>query len=278
MRPESRPNLYEYDNFRRFLSDCYTARKRIDATYSYKRLSDAAGLGSPNYPKLVMDGERSLTVANIHRFASALELNYNETHYFETLVLLNQAETSLEKNFYQSRLTELKKKASSHSTLIRKSSSTALLQSPIAMATVVAVHELPISEAVEEVHKKTGIRIDSIKIVIETLLKENLLRELNGRYELTEKYIQFQDRQSRSANQKKYIRAQLEESLKALETRYAKDAKFYCNTFTIAEGSLPNLQERVARLIDDLMDETNAESPERVVQLNIQLFPVTQKA
>lgn len=278
MKPETRPNVLAYDDFRRFLRDCYTNRKRSDATYSYKRLADSAGLGSPNYPKLVMDGTRALTVANIHRFAHALELTSDETAYFEALVHLNQAETDLETGFYRARLNELKKRSARSSTVIRKSSSTALLQSPITMAIVVAVHELPVERAAQEIHSKTGIRIETIQIVIETLLKENLLRELNGRYELTEKYIQFQDRQSRSANQKKYIRAQLEESLKALETRYAKDAKFYCNTFTIAEGSLPNLQERVARLIDELMDETNAEAPERVVQLNIQLFPVTQKA
>ncbi len=101
---------------------------------------------------------------------------------------------------------------------------------------------------------------------------------LDGRYELTERYIQFQDRQAKSSNQKKYIRAQLEESAKALETRYAKDAKFYCNTFTIAEDSLAGLQEKVGKLIDDLMEETNAESPDRVVQLNVQLFPTIQKA
>lgn len=278
MKPDILPNLFEYGDFRRFLRDCYTQRKKVDPTYSYKRLADAAGLGSPNYPKLVIDGERSLTVSNIHRFAQALRLTPSETSYFETLVHLNQSETSLEKSFYQARLADLKKRAAPSSMLIRNSSSTALLQSPVAMAVVVAVHELSEEDAIRRVQQKTGIKKDTIALVIEILLKENLLRVIDGRYELTERYIQFQDRQSKSSNQKKYIRAQLEESLKALETRYARDAKFYCNTFTIAEGSLPNLQEKIGKLVDELMEETNNESPDRVMQLNVQLFPTIQKA
>lgn len=110
MKPETLPNLFEYGDFRRFLQDCYTERKRIDPTYSYKRLADSVGFGSPNYPKLVIDGERALTVSNIHRLAQALRLTPSETAYFETLVHLNQASTALEKSFYQARLSDLKKR------------------------------------------------------------------------------------------------------------------------------------------------------------------------
>ncbi len=271
MKPEFMPDLYSFSDFRRFLIECYTLKKKSDPTYSYRRFAEAAGLGSPNYLKLVMDGDRAMTVSNIHRFSQALGLTINETRYFEALVLLNQAESVKEKAYYQARLAELA--AQKGSTTIRKSASTALLDSPVTMAVIVCLHGLPVSAGFGDVAQRAGARKETIETIIDILLKEKLVSVEDGHYQLTDRYIQFQDRQSRSSNQKKYIRAQLEESVRALDTRYAKDAKFYCNTFTISRDSLEVLQDRIATWIDQLMNETNTQAPEQVVQLNVQLFP-----
>lgn len=274
MQPNHLPDLYVYNDFRRFLSDCYNFRKKTDPTYSYKRFAETGALGSPNYLKLVMDGDRSMTVSNIHRFAQALGLTPNETRYFEALVLANQAEDSKEKAYYQARLTELQ--ATRSPSTIRKSSSTALLDSPVTMAVIVCLDGLSVEEGFAQVASRSGAKKETVALIVEILLKEKLISIQNDRYQLTDKYIQFQDRQSRSSNQKRYLRSQLEESIRALESRYTKDAKFYCNTFTIAKDSLEILQDKVATWMDELMRETNEQAPEQVIQLNIQLFPHRQ--
>lgn len=274
MKPNYTLDLYSYDDFRRFLFDCYSLKKKNDPTYSYKRFAEAAELGSPNYLKLVIDGDRALTIANIHRFSHALGLTTSETRYFEALVLLNQAETSSEKAYYRARLTELS--ALKSPSTVRKSSSTALLDSPVTMAVIVCLHGLHVNDGFGSVASRSGAKKETVQLIVEILLREKLVSIKDDRYELTDRYIQFQDRQSRSSNQKRYLKSQLEESLRALETRYAKDAKFYCNTFTIAKDSLEVLQDRIASWVDDLMNDTNAEPAEQVVQLNIQLFPHRQ--
>jgi uncharacterized protein (TIGR02147 family) len=274
MKPNYTPDLYRYDDFRRFLSDCYTLKKKNDPTYSYKRFAEAADLGSHNYLKLVMDGDRALTIANIHRFSSALDLTPSETRYFEALVLFNQAESNSEKAYYRARLSELT--AQKSPSTIRKSSSTALLDSPVTMAVIVCLHGLHEDDGFAAVASRSGAKKETVAVIVETLLREKLVSIVDHRYELTDRYIQFQDRQSRSSNQKRYLKSQLEESMRALDSRYAKDAKFYCNTFTIAKDSLEVLQDRIANWIDDLMNDTNAEPAEQVVQLNIQLFPHRQ--
>ncbi len=274
MKPNYTPDLYRYDDFRHFLLDFYSLKKKNDPTYSYKRFADAADLGSPNYLKLVIDGDRALTIANIHRFSGALDLTPSETRYFEALVLLNQAETNGERAYYRARLTELNSLKSPST--IRKSSSTALLDSPVTTAVIVCLHGLRVNEGFAAVASRSGAKKETVAVIVETLMSEKLVSIKEDRYELTDRYIQFQDRQSRSSNQKRYLKLQLEESLRALDTRYAKDAKFYCNTFTIAKDSLEVLQDRIANWIDDLMNDTNAEPAEQVVQMNLQLFPHRQ--
>lgn len=267
-----KPNLYDYSDFRTYLGDTYLHRKQKDSAFSYKRFAQQAGLGSPNYLKLIIDGDRQLTVTNIHRFAQALELTYTEIQYFEALVHLCQAESTREKSYYRARVSELSRGVSRK--LTRKPSSTALLDEPSTMGVVLCLHGANTVTAATEAAEKTGVKPERVQKIIQVLVGEELLNVVQGKFELTEKYIKFQDRKSRSGGQKKYFRAQLDASVRALETRYERDAKFYCNTFTIAEDSLEILQDRVSGWIDDLMERTNAESPEKIMQLNLQLFPV----
>lgn len=101
-------NLYTYTNYREYLKDFYTFKKQEKGGFTYARFSHVANLGSPNYFKLVADGDKNLTAANIIKFASALELSDLESDYFEALVNFNQARDVLEKEYYQKRLERIK--------------------------------------------------------------------------------------------------------------------------------------------------------------------------
>ena len=268
---EAAPVVFQYLDFQLYLRDYYEHRKRVDPSYSFRRFSDLAGLNSPNYLKLVMDGQRLLTVPNVHRFAKGLELNFSETTYFEYLVHFKQAETKSEIQFYRTKIDDTRRNHKSKT--VRRSSKSALLEDPATTAIIVCVDGTPIQDAATIISKKSGVERGKITRTLEALTKEKLIDVRDDKYELTEKYIVFQDRHSKSANHKKYVRAQLEKSLRVHEMSYAREAKFYCNTFTIDEAALPMLQERIADWMDNLMADTNEQRPDRVVQLNVQLFP-----
>ncbi len=100
-----------YQNYREFLKDYYLDEKQRKTGFTYAGFSIAAGLGSPNYFKLVVDGEKNLTPQNIVRFSKAINLNDHESDYFEALVHFNQAKNSLEREYYQDKLKRLKNRA-----------------------------------------------------------------------------------------------------------------------------------------------------------------------
>jgi uncharacterized protein (TIGR02147 family) len=99
-----KPVIFEYENYRRFLQDLYVYLKAEKDFFSYRYFSKAAGFRSPNFLKLVIDGNRNLTGDSVEKFAAALRLNKKEAEYFHELVGLNQAATVAEKKRFAERL------------------------------------------------------------------------------------------------------------------------------------------------------------------------------
>lgn len=103
-------DLFKYLDHRRYLKDYYREHKeKRGSTFSFRTFARAAGLSSPNFLKLVMDGKRNLGPDGIARFGKALRLNKEETTYFENLVHFNQASTDDERNEWYKRLSTSKK-------------------------------------------------------------------------------------------------------------------------------------------------------------------------
>src|ERR1700755_1809203 len=98
-------DVFAYLDFRAFLRDHYAARKASGRGFSYRSFSRKAGLKSPNYLKLVIDGERNLSPDMAERFARACGLKDDEQRYFVDLVAFGQAATLSERNQHYARLT-----------------------------------------------------------------------------------------------------------------------------------------------------------------------------
>ncbi len=83
--------IYQYSDFRNFLRDHYAYHKANTRRYSFRAFSKAAGFSSPNFIKLVMDGEKNLTGDSASQLAKAMGLDEAATGYFQDLVQFAQA-------------------------------------------------------------------------------------------------------------------------------------------------------------------------------------------
>src|ERR1700744_4726572 len=97
-------DVFAYLDFRAFLRDYYAARKAAGRGFSYRSFSRKAGLKSPNYLKLVVDGERNLSSDMAQRFGRACNLSGDALRYFTDLVAFGQANTLAERNAIYARL------------------------------------------------------------------------------------------------------------------------------------------------------------------------------
>lgn len=90
--------VFEFLDYRAYLRAYYEAAKKRRGGYSFRTFAKKAGLKSPNFFKLVMDGQRNLGAESVPRFAEALGLGAEEREFFADLVAFAQAPSSVEKN------------------------------------------------------------------------------------------------------------------------------------------------------------------------------------
>jgi uncharacterized protein (TIGR02147 family) len=91
-------SVYDFLDHRAYLAAYYTTAKRTRPSFSFRLFSKLAGLRSPNFLKLVIDGERNLGADSVGRFAEALGLEGADAEFFADLVAFGQAQTLAEKN------------------------------------------------------------------------------------------------------------------------------------------------------------------------------------
>src|SRR5689334_10233731 len=92
-RLEQEVSVYAFLDYREYLRAYYQAAKRVRPSFSFRLFSRLAGLRSPNFLKLVIDGQRNLGADSTARFAQALELNGADAEFFSDLVAFSQADS-----------------------------------------------------------------------------------------------------------------------------------------------------------------------------------------
>jgi uncharacterized protein (TIGR02147 family) len=92
--------IYMYTDYRQFLKDRYAELKKTQRSFSYRYFSQKAGFASPNFLKLVMEGQRNLSQDGAQKFAQALKLGVKESRFFEILVHYNQSKDGAQKQSY----------------------------------------------------------------------------------------------------------------------------------------------------------------------------------
>ncbi len=104
------PALCDYLNYRQFLADFYKykreATKGALRSYNYAVFSAAANIKSPNYLKMIIEGKRNLSDDMISKFGKAVGLNKEQTDEFRLLVQFTQAGDTADRNMFLKKLSE----------------------------------------------------------------------------------------------------------------------------------------------------------------------------
>jgi uncharacterized protein (TIGR02147 family) len=94
----AKPDLFQYLEYRAFLSDYVEWKLQVNPSFSRRAFSQKY-FGSTGILYSVIGGDRDLGPKLRVRCAAALGLSEKENEYFELLVQHNQAKTDMERNF-----------------------------------------------------------------------------------------------------------------------------------------------------------------------------------
>jgi uncharacterized protein (TIGR02147 family) len=269
------PDVFEYLDYRAFLRDLYRERKTRGRGFSFRAFSRRAGLKSPNYLKLVMDGERNLTPPMAERFARACGLEDESAEHFVDLVGFSQAETASQRNRHYERLTSSQSYRKAH-------------RLDLAHA---AYHSTWYMPAIRELAAHPGFVADPAWIArtlyppisrsearraLDTLTKLGLLvTDATGRTRQGEAQLTTGP-ETRSLHIANYHRMMMQRAAEAIDLFPSEDRDISSLTLAMGEDGVRRLKARIQRFRRELLELSALEDgPGRVVQVNFQLFPLT---
>ena len=104
---EKRPseiNIFDYTDYRKYLSDFYQEQKQRRKSFSYRYFARKAGINSVGLYKDVVEGRQNLGRALIFKFSAAIGHTKKEAEYFENMVYFNEARSAEERMMFFERM------------------------------------------------------------------------------------------------------------------------------------------------------------------------------
>lgn len=274
----SQPNVgvYGYLDYRAFLRDHYAAKKAQSRGFSYRSFSKRAGVASPNYLKLVIEGKRSLSPKMAERFAHACGLDADASRYFSHLVGFNQAKTSVERAQFYDKLTGFQRYRQAHKLELAHAAYYSDWYMP-------AIRELAASREFRDdaewiadqlVPKITPLQAQR---ALETLLELGLLlRDDSGKLVQADALVSTGP-ETRGLHIVAFHRAMTMRAMESIDLVPATERDISSLTLCLGRSGLQTLKERLQALRRELLELAALESaPEQVVQVNFQLFPLSR--
>ncbi len=268
-------DVFRYHDYRAFLSDFYAAKKRRGRGFSYRAFSRAAGLGAPNYLKLVISGQRNLTSAMAERFAATCGLGREASDYFVTLVAFNQANNTDDRNQHYQRLTSFRRYRRAQKLELAEAAYHSTWYLP-------AIRELCLSEHFRQDAEWIAasmwppIKPAEARAALDTLLELGLLqRDESGKLRPKARVVST-GAQTAGMHLRNYHAEMMAHATAAMENVPAAQRDISSITMCVDPKVLPDLKDRIARFRRELVELCESGTrASQVVQINLQLFPLT---
>jgi len=269
-------DVYGYLDYRAFLRDFYAAKKAKSRAFSYRAFSKRAGVASPNYLKLVVDGQRSLSAKMAERFAHACSLDADASRYFVNLVAFNQAKTSAERALHYGKLTSSQRYRQAHKLEIAHAAYYSDWYMPAIRELAASVEFKGDPEWIADQLIPNITPLQAAR-ALETLIELGLLvKDDAGRWVQADALLSTGP-ETRGLHIAAFHRAMTQRAIESIDLVPAQDRDISSLTLCLSRGGLRAFKERIQRVRRELLELSALETdPEQVVQINFQLFPLSR--
>ena len=266
-------SIYSYTDYRAFISDYFADRKLSGNGLSYACFAKKAGFKARSFIIKVLKGEKALSGPSIGRVARALDLQKKERDYFKALVLFNNEKSLEKKNRY---FKDLQSAHQSNKAILLRKDQFEYFQKwycPV-------LREVAVYCDWKKDFRKLGSLLDppisakEAKQGVELLLRLNLLKKQDGAYVQTAAAITTGD-EVRNIAVADFQRKTSDLSRRAI-ARFGNQQEISTLTFGTNETGFKEIQSEIRAFRKKLISMIAAHGPDRVYQLNLQLFPMTK--
>ena len=270
-------SIYEYRDFRKYMADYYAEQKKI-VGFSWRSFAKAAKFSSPVYLKLVCEGKSGLSKKARVRVASAMGLSGFESDFFVLLVAYDQAKdaktkteifNSLQEIILSNRVGILERAFFEYysnwlNSAIRELAASVDSASPKGLA------KLCFPE----------VSADAVAQSLKFLTRSKLLRKSTrkGQYTQGRKSISTGTLPSSVMAVRNLHRQMGNLAVESLDSVPVSERNFSTITLGLTEGAYEDIVAEMQNFRRKVVDiAAKDQGTERVYELNLQLFPLSQK-
>jgi uncharacterized protein (TIGR02147 family) len=282
------PVLAAYTDYRLYLNDFYLYRRSNEGSsrrpYSYAHFSTAADIKSPNYLKLIIDGKRNLSAEMIAKFAKALRLGKDEADEFRALVFYGQAVDPLEKNQFLKDLSQIRAKRDLASGKIDQKT-WEKVPNWVTWVVYSMLDQKDVKFEVEELHKlfRSSVKPEQLKVALQSLFDSKQIEIDPQTGALKKNRAMVESAEDVPVELVRKLQTELIYlGLESLFRDSPKDREFGAFTLALTKEEFERVRFELRKMRKaiqkDIMMKREFSKGERVYQLNMQLFPVTNSA
>ncbi len=264
-----------FDDFRDLLKTRYLELKSRDPKFSHRYFCRAAGYGSSSAFGDILNGRRRLSQTGALRLSKSLQFTKSEAEYFLDLVNLNQAGSLEERNLFYARI--LTAREVRMETLERAQLEYFSHWYHAALRELLFFH--PCKGDFRSLGRKLNPPVPAAQVRKAILLMEKLglvARDAEGYYRQTSAFL-TSDGGTRSLHVDNFKAETMRLAIEALD-RHPRDQRDLSTlTATLSAESFEKAKAAVKALRQTILALAREdENVDRVVQVNLQLFPLTR--
>jgi uncharacterized protein (TIGR02147 family) len=269
-------SIFDYFDYRKYLRDVFDSLKQNKKGFSHRNLMQKLSLQAPGHMLFVMQGRRKLTQSLALRLAGYLKLNKKETDYLTGLIRYTDAKTPADKQYAFEELLSLLQRSRLSVSALKIRYYEKWYYSAIRASLDVDPFKDDYKKLASSL--RPPITSEEARKAVEILLELGMVaRDEAGYIQTIDQAITTGDKWQ-AAIIHNLQRQYAELGTDALD-RFKKEERDISNcTVTVSSETFEIIVKKVRELRTQIIAIGCAEqSADRVLQVNIQLFPLYQK-
>lgn len=269
------PRVYDYTDFREYLRDVYQARKKVDRRFSQRYIARSVGASSSGWFSDIINGRIPLTATYHRALVTLLGLRPREADFFELLVQYGQTTNLEDKNRYLGKL--LAFKDVQPLVVSRQKFDFYRYWYYTAIRELLIYSDFCGDYAALTALLEPGIRPAEARQAIDTLEAIGLIRkDEKGCYRPVDRTIS-KDSTFQSVHWRNFVTSMMKLAIESVDRFAAEDRNISSVTVGLSESGWKIACNEVALLRKRLLALSERDTnPEKIVQCNFQLFPLTK--
>jgi uncharacterized protein (TIGR02147 family) len=267
----------QFLHYRDWLKALYLSTKSKVNDYSYTQFADDLGFSKTNVLRLVIAGSRPLSGKAAEKIAHALAMTGGVRKYWLALVAYNGERLPVLRDKYFATLMELKAEQQPHELDPLQAEYFSEWYHPV-VREMTGLHAFDGTPEWIRDHLEFTLRLDQVRRSLEVLTKLKVIRfdAEKGRYVRTLEKIRT-DSEVDSMAVVRYHQKMIEMGKESITTIEESRRDVRALTVALPEKSIAILKGKIEEWITEMAQmEKDDDTPEQVIQINVQMFPFTK--